>query len=138
MNDITVKWLLDTNTCIAIMNDRPTSARETLKKYPVDTVGISVITLYELEFGVYNSSKVKQNQKTLHAFLEYIQVFEWDVTCADIAGQLRAKLQKAGTPIGPNDLLIAAHSLALKTTLVTHNINEFKHVPNLKLMDWVK
>jgi tRNA(fMet)-specific endonuclease VapC len=137
MNNMAVKWLLDTNTCIAIMNNRPAKVRETLQKKELESVGVSVISLYELQFGVYHSSKVKQNQKTLQAFLDYIQVFDWTPDCAEVAGQLREKLQQKGNLIGPYDLLIAAHGLALKSTLVTNNTNEFKRVPKLKITDWV-
>jgi tRNA(fMet)-specific endonuclease VapC len=132
-----VKWLLDTNTCIAIMNDRPRDVRRQLRKKAVDNVGISVISLYELQFGVYYSTKARQNKKTLDAFLQYIRVFDWTTECAEIAGGLRAGLQRVGKLIGPYDLLIAAHCLTLKTVLVTHNIKEFKRVPKLKITDWV-
>jgi len=131
------KWLLDTNTCIAIMSDRPAGVRKQLQKKAVDAVGISVISLYELQFCMYHSGKVEQNKKTLNAFLEYIQIFDWNTECAEIAGQLRARLQRTGNLIGPHDLLIAAHSLTLKTTLVTHNVKEFKRVSGLKIVDWV-
>ena len=84
-----------------------------------------------------NEYEVKQNKKTLQAFLDYIQVFDWMPECAETAGKLRAHLQQKGNLIGPYDLLIAAHSLALKTTLVTNNTSEFKRVPKLKITDWI-
>ncbi len=132
-----IKWLLDTNACIAIMNNHPPSVKTKLMEQAVADVAISAISLYELQYGVSKSNKVEQNQKTLAAFLQYIQVLEWTEECAGVAGKLRAELEKAGRPVGPYDLLIAAQALAADATLVTHNTKEFSHVKALKLVDWV-
>lgn len=133
-----IRWLLDTNTCIAIMNNQPVSVKQTLIKQQVAEVAISVISLYELQYGVFKSTKIEANQRTLQAFLQYIQVLEWTEHCAEMAGSLRADLEKTGNLIGPYDLLIAAHTLALEATLVTHNTKEFCRVTNLQLADWVQ
>lgn len=133
-----IKFLLDTDTSIAIMNNHPVRVRQQLIKKPVTDVGISVIGLYELRYGVRKSKKQKQNTNTLNSFLEYIQVLDWTKECADTAGKLRAVLEKTGNLIGPYDLLIAAHAITLKSTLVTHNLKEFRHVEGLKIKDWVK
>jgi len=131
-------FLLDTNTCIAIMNNFPPNARQQLMKKSVTDVGISVISLYELQYGVSKSTKVEHNTNTLNSFLEYIQVFDWTKDCAYITGKLRADLEKTGDLIGPYDMQIAAHALVLKATLVTHNLKEFKRVKDLKVKDWIK
>lgn len=133
-----VKFLLDTDTCIAIMNNNPSSVRQQLMKKRVDDVGISVISLYELQYGISKSSKVEQNTHTLNNFLEYIQVLDWTRECAYTAGTLRAGLEKTGKLIGPHDMQIAAHALTLKATLITHNMKEFKRVNQLKIKDWAK
>ena len=135
---MTLKWMLDTNSCIAIMNGSPESVRRELLKHPVDSVGMSVVNLYELEYGVNKSKKKAQNRKTLEGFRKYIQTYPWDDACAVQAGLLRAMLEKQGNLIGPYDMLIAAHTLALGATLVTHNMKEFKRVKGLKVVDWVK
>lgn len=131
-----IQWLLDTNACIAIMNDRPPSVRSRLTGHAVADVAMSAITLYELQYGVARSGKVDQNRKTLDAFLKYIQVLEWTEDCANVAGKLRADLEKTGSLIGPYDLLIAAHALAADAILVTRNTREFSQVKDLRLVDW--
>ena len=132
-----VKYLLDTDTSIAIMNGSPVHVRRQLIKNSVDEVGISAISLYELQYGVSKSKKRKQNTHTLNNFLEYVQVMEWTKECAYTAGNLRAELEKSGNLIGPYDLLIAAHARTLGSTLVSHNVKEFMRVGGLKIKDWV-
>ncbi len=132
-----VRYLLDTDTSIAIMDDSPVHVRQQLKKNRVDEVGISTITLYELQYGVSKSRKRRRNSATLNSFLAYIQVLEWTRECAYSAGNLRAELEKRGNLIGPYDLLIAAHATTLGATLVTHNVKEFIQVDNLRIQDWV-
>ena len=132
-----IKHLLDTDTSISIMNDFPVHVRQHLKRNRVDEVGISAISLYELQYGVSKSRKRRQNTLTLNNFLEYIQVLEWTKECAFTAGNLRAELERSGNLIGPCDLLIAAHARTLRATLVTHNVREFRRVSGLKIDDWV-
>lgn len=132
-----VKFLLDTDTSISIMNDSPIHVRQQLIKNRVDEVGISAISLYELQYGVSKSKKRRRNTSTLNNFLEYIQVLEWTKECAYTAGNLRAELEKSDNLIGPYDLLIAAHARTLGATLVTHNVKEFIRVDDLKIKDWV-
>lgn len=132
-----LQWLLDTNTCIAIMNQSPEHIIQTVMKHPVDTVGMSVISLYELEYGVSKSRKKVQNRQTLDGFKKYIQTVPWTEDCASLCGEIRAELEKKGTLIGPHDILIAGHALALDATLVTHNMKEFKRVKGLNVVDWI-
>ncbi len=132
-----LQWMLDTNTCIAIMNQHPEHVRHTLMKHPVESVGMSVISLYELEYGVSKSKKKVLNRKTLEGFKTYIQTYPWIEDCARISGEIRTDLEKKGTLIGPHDILIAAHALTLGATLVTHNTREFKRVKHLNIVDWV-
>ncbi len=132
-----LQWLLDTNTCIAIMNKSPVHINQTLMKHPVETIGMSVISLYELEYGVSKSTKKAQNRKTLDGFKKYIQTYPWTEDCASLSGEIRADLEKKGTLIGPHDILIAAHALTLNATLVTHNLKEFKRVKGLNVVNWI-
>jgi tRNA(fMet)-specific endonuclease VapC len=131
-----LQWLLDTNTCIAIMNQHPEHVRHTLMQHPVESVGMSVISLYELEYGVSKSKMKAQNRKTLDGFKTYIQTFPWIEDCACFSAEIRTDLEKKGTLIGPHDILIAAHALTLGATLETHNTKEFKRVKHLHLVDW--
>ena len=129
--------MLDTNTCIAIMNRRPEQVYRELMKHPVETVGMSVISLYELEYGVSKSKKKAHDRKTLEGFKKYIQTYSWDEECTRRGGEIRAELERKGELIEPHDILITAHSLTLDATLVTHNIKEYKRVKSLKVVDWV-
>ena len=81
-----IKWLLDMNACIAIMNNCPGSVKQELMKQPVSAVSISAISLYELQYGVSKSTKVEQNQTTLAAFFKYIKILKWTKICAQMAG----------------------------------------------------
>jgi len=128
--------MLDTNACIAVMNVRPAKVKAQLLKKSIDSVGISVISLYELQYGVYKSEQSVRNQKSLDAFCSFVQAYAWDEECADAAGRIRADLEKAGRLIGPHDLQIAAHAITTGATLVTANVREFKRVKNLKVVNW--
>ena len=99
-------------------------------------VGLSAITVAELEFGVAASKRQGDNFKRLERFLVDFEVLPFDRDAAKPYGSLRKVLQTQGTPIGPLDFLIAAHALALKMTLITNNIGEFLRVPNLAVEDW--
>lgn len=99
-------------------------------------VGLSAITVAELEFGIAASQRPVDNFNRLERFLVDFEVLPFDRAVAHCYGPLRKTLQAQGTPIGPLDFLIAAHALALKATLVTNNTREFQRVSGLKLTDW--
>lgn len=131
-----MRYMLDTDTCIYIMKAQPTSVRKRLEKIPVSAVAISAVVLAELEYGIDKSRRPEHNQAALKDFLDYCSVEDWPRAAADIYGQIRIALERRGTPIGGNDLLIAAHAVHSKVTLVTHNGREFERVPGLKIEDW--
>jgi len=133
---VSLKWLLDTNARIAFMKSQPPSVKITLLKQSVESVGSSVISLYELYYGVSKSMRRKQSAETLAAFARYVQAYPWTADCAKEAGRIRAGLERRGKPIGPHDVLIAAHAKTLGATLVTHNTREFGRIKGLKLTDW--
>ena len=133
---MTVRWLLDTNACIAVMKNQPANVKANLLEQAVESVGVSTISLYELHYGVSKSSRPAQNEATLANFCRYIRAYSWNESCAEQAGQIRAELEKQGTPIGPYDILIAAHAKTLGATLVTHNRREFDRVQGLQVADW--
>jgi tRNA(fMet)-specific endonuclease VapC len=108
-----------------------------LKQSPISQVGISSITLSELEYGVMKSSRPAQNQFALAQFLAPIEVCSYGHEAAQHYGRLRAQLEKRGIWIGSLVMLIAAHALSTDCTLVTNNEKEFKRVPNLKMDNWV-
>lgn len=127
--------LLDTNTCISIINNRPPNVLERFRRYKAGEVGISSIAASELAYGVAKSGSVK-NRKALDMFLAPLQILPFDSQCLWFYADLRASLEKQGLSIGPMDSLIAAQALSIDGTLVTNNIKEFMRVPKLKLDNW--
>ena len=127
--------LLDTNTCIYIINNRPPNVLERFRKYKGGEVGISSIAASELASGVAKSGSLK-NRTALEMFLAPMQILPFDSQCLWFYADLRASLEKQGLSIGPMDSLIAAHALSIDGTLVTNNIKEFMRVPKLKLDNW--
>lgn len=131
-----MKYMLDTNICIYIIKKKPL---QTLKKFAAcdrADLCISSITLAELEFGACKSSNPPKNKLALKIFLAGIKILPFDEKAAAEYGDIRATLEKRGTPIGANDLLIAAHARALQLTLITNNLKEFERVENLKVENW--
>ena len=99
-------------------------------------IRLSSIVKAELLYGARKSSHMAQNLRLLERFFETVASLPFDDRCAEEYGVLREELDRAGTPIGPNDLLIAATARAHECALVTHNIREFSRVPGLRLEDW--
>ena len=128
--------LLDTNICIHLIRERPATVVERIQEYAVGDIGISVITLAELEYGVSKSARPAQNKQALDRFVEPLMVPDFDRPATVAYGKLRATLEKKGQMIGGMDLLIAAHALSLNVRLVTHNVREFTRVPGLKVESW--
>lgn len=131
-----IRYLLDTNICIYVINVRPPTVLARFLAHEIDGLGISAITASELYWGVCKSGSVR-NRTTLDKFLSPLTVLDYDLNAAQHYGELRAHLEKQGTPIGPLDQQIAAHALALGITLVTNNVREFERVPGLRVENWV-
>jgi len=134
-----MKYLLDTNICIYIINEKAEKLLKAFKQYPVYEFGISSITHAELQYGVENSKKKATNQDALDEFLLPLTVLPFHgkkvVTCY---GEIRTSLESRGETIGPLDMLIAAHALSLDLTIVSNNIKEFSRIPELKCENWVR
>jgi tRNA(fMet)-specific endonuclease VapC len=134
-----VSYLLDTNAAIAVLRGRPPVVRKRLRAALVQqiSVAVSVVVLFELHYGVARSQQQRANTERLRVFLSgQIAILPFEAADAAIAGILRARLEAAGTPIGPYDLLIAAQGLRTGMTVVTANIGEFARVPDLRIEDW--
>ena len=130
-----MKYLLDTDICIYILRGQPKKVAERFRRLRPGDVGLSSIALAELAFGAaYGESP--RNRERLETFVAPLSVVDFDQEAALAYGQLRADLFRRGTPIGPLDMLIAAHALALDVTLVTNNEREFKRVPGLRVENW--
>ena len=130
-----MKYLLDTNICIYIINARPRQVLDRFRKHSVGDLGISSITASELAFGVVKSGSAK-NRAALEGFMLPLEVAQYDLGAALIYGEIRAGLERSGTTIGPLDMLIAAHALSLGTILVTNNEKEFRRVAGLRCENW--
>ena len=130
--------MLDTNVCIYIIRKKPEAVLRRLQRSRVSDIGISSITLSELEYGVAKSSKPQQNKLALTEFLAPVEILPYDDLAAQQYGELRAHLERKGKPIGSLDMLIAAHALSLKCILVTNNEAEFRRVPKLNIENWTK
>jgi len=114
-----MEYLLDTNICIYIIKKRPANVFVRFKDLSVGSVGISSITLAELQFGVMKSSNPEKNQEALDRFLTPLEIVDFDYNATIEYGKIRADLEKKGIPIGPLDTLIAAHAKSLDLILVT-------------------
>ena len=132
-----MRYMLDTNIVIYAKNNRPEEVLKKFKKYEPSDLCVSAITMAELEYGVFNSSKPKQNRLALLAFLSNIEIIPFDDKAAIEYGRIRYELKTKGQLIGANDLLIAAHAKSLGYTLITNNSKEFGKVKGLKTINWV-
>jgi tRNA(fMet)-specific endonuclease VapC len=132
-----MKLMLDTNICIYLVKEHPPSVIERFATHPVGDIGVSVITLAELECGVSKSSRPARNREALEQFVSPLEVAPFDRDATSAYGRLRSTLEKKGQPIGSMDLLIAAHAIGLDVRLITHNVKEFGKVPGLRIEDWV-
>ncbi|MGB2929544.1 MAG: type II toxin-antitoxin system VapC family toxin [Desulfobacterales bacterium] len=133
-----IKYMLDTNICIYIIKKKPQNVIERFRQAKVSEIGVSSITLSELECGVMKSTNPEQNKLALTQFIAPIEILSYDDAAAQHYGKIRAYLERQGTPIGSLDMLIAAHALSLNSVLITNNESEFKRVSNLRIENWTK
>ena len=131
-----MKYMLDTNTCIYLIKNKPTTVLNAFQKRINDGICISSITLAELEYGVAKSTFPSKNAIALRQFLSAVEVLYFDNNAAAQYGDIRAVLQRKGNVIGPLDMLIAGHARARELTLVTNNEKEFTRVDGLNLENW--
>jgi tRNA(fMet)-specific endonuclease VapC len=130
-----LRYLLDTNIVIYVIKRRPPQARRLFNQH-AQHMAISVITLAELLHGVEKSSNPAVNLAVVEDFCSRVEILAYSPKTARHYGDIRAALEREGTPIGVNDLHIAAHARSEGLTLVTHNTREFTRVPALQVEDW--
>lgn len=131
-----MRYLLDTNVCVVYLNGRSASVRDRLLSTPAEEIAVCSVVKAELFYGACRSNNPKRTLERQQAFLAQFVSLPFEDEAALWAGQVRAKLASAGTPIGSYDLQIAAISLANNLTLVTHNTREFERVDGLQIADW--
>ena len=130
-----MKYMLDTNIC-SYAQKRNSGVLSKLKNVWEQGIAISSITLAEMEFGIHASSNPEKYSIKLLQILSIMDILPFDSGAAEEYGKIRAYLQSTGQPIGPLDMLIAAHAKSKDLILVTHNTREFARVPELKIEDW--
>ena len=132
--------MLDTNTCIALVNQEANFLRVALHLDKVDRaqVLVSAVTVGELAYGVARSARRAANEGKLDRFISEFEVVGFDEAAARAYGSVRQALASSGEPIGPLDTMIAAHALAVGATVVTNNTREFRRVARLKVVDWLR
>ena len=133
-----MKYLLDTNICIYLIKSKPVSVRQHFEMHAMGDVGVSSITVVELQYGAEKSQQIERNLAALEQFFLPLVIADFDVEAARRYGRIRTYLEKQGTLIGSLGTLIAAHALRLGVTLVTNNVKEFARVPGLQTENWVE
>lgn len=131
-----MSFLLDTNVCIAWLKGRDRTVRENLLKKSPDEIYLCSVVKAELLYGARKSARVDENLRKLDQFFEHLASLPFDDRSAVQYGLIRAQLERSGTPIGPNDLIIASIALASDATLVTRNELEFGRVAGLRIEVW--
>jgi tRNA(fMet)-specific endonuclease VapC len=131
-----MNFLLDTNICVLLIRQKSPQVLAKLRSYPIPAIGISAITVAELQYGVQKSGQPAQNQQALDQFLLPLTIIPFDDGAALVYGQIRAYLEAQGLPIGALDTLIAAQAVNDNLILATNNVRDFSRVPGLKIEDW--
>lgn len=132
---MTLRYMLDTNTCIRAMRADATSPLAGRFNRHAAQISISAITLAELHYGAEKSRRVAENLLEIERFTAGLVVLDFDAPAAADFGRIRVAL--ARNPIGPLDTLIAAHARSRDLVIVTDNVSEFTRVPGLEVENWV-
>ena len=133
-----MRYMLDTNICIYAIKHKPEQVFQRLQEHEPSEICISSVTYAELVHGVEKSRSVEKNRVALALLLANIEIMSFDSLAAESYGKVRADLEKAGTPIGPLDMMIAGHAKSLGYIVVTNNTKEFERVKGLKLENWTE
>jgi tRNA(fMet)-specific endonuclease VapC len=131
-----VKYLLDTNTVVRFLNGRAPNVRVKINAVAPADLAVSAVVIAELRYGAAKSQDPVKARAVQDQLLNLIGFVPFDRQAAESYGQIRAELEKKGTPIGANDLLIGATALASGLILVTHNTREFNRISGLQIEDW--
>jgi len=130
--------MLDTNAVIALVARRSDALRRRVEAAEPGTLAVSSLVAHELYFGAYRSQRIEFNLETLRLLFADLVIVEFDREDARTAGEIRARLARQGTPIGPYDVLIAGQAKARGFVLVTNNLAEFRRVEGLEVEDWTQ
>ncbi|WP_242221802.1 type II toxin-antitoxin system tRNA(fMet)-specific endonuclease VapC [Shinella zoogloeoides] len=129
-------YMLDTNICIYVMKTYPPAVREKFNAL-AEQLCISSITLAELHYGAEKSARRAENLVAVEHFVARLEVLPFAARAAAHYGQVRAELERAGTPCGPHDMQIGGHARSEGLIVVTNNLREFARMPGLRAENWV-
>lgn len=133
-----MKYLLDTNVCVDILNRRYPSVTERVRSSPPQDLCLSSVVVAELRYGADRSQRRAENHERIDVLTAEIQCLDFDLEAARVYGHIRSTLEASGAPIGPYDMMIAAHALSLELTVVTDNEKEFRRISGLEIENWRK
>ena len=133
-----MKYLLDTNICIYLIKSKSVRVLEKFLSQEIGDIGISTVTVAELQYRVQKSQFPQQNMAALEKFLMPLSIMDFDLTATEQYGKIRVFLEQKGIPIGAYDLMIAAQALSQDVILVTNNVREFSRIPGLRLENWAE
>ena len=129
--------MIDTNICIYLIKNKSEMLLQRIELQNTKDIGVSAISVAELEYGISKSLYPEKNRTALIEFLSSFEIIPFTDLDAEAFGNIRVYLNKRGTPIGPYDLQIAAQCISRDLILITNNVKEFKRVLNLKIEKWV-
>ena len=133
-----MRFLFDTNAVISLLGKRSEALTDRVFQCSEGEIALPAIVCHELYFGAYKSQRTSFNLETLRLLLADFPVLPFEGEDARVAGEIRAALNKVGTPIGPYDVMIAGQAKARGLVLVSNNMGEFERVPDLLLEDWTR
>lgn len=133
-----MRYLLDTNVCIYLIQKKPAAVVRRLERERPDDVAISSVTLAELEYGVEKRQHQQQDRTALEEFLLPLGILPFGEAAARVHGRIRAILERKGRPIGAYDLMIGCTALAAGLVLVTNDEREFRRIPDLEIENWAR
>ncbi len=131
-----MRYLLDTNICSDIVNDKPRHVLERLQLDDPDSIGLSSVSAAELACNIAKSGSTK-NQRALEMFLSALKILPFAEQAMWAYGRIRYELERTRQPIGGLSTMIAAHAISLNATLATNNTREFARIRGLRLENWI-
>jgi len=131
-----VKYLLDTNVCVDFLNRRYPKVTERIRTSSPEDLCLSSVAMAELRYGADRSQRRGENHERIDVLATEIQCLDFDLTAARVYGRIRSALEAEGTPIGPYDMMIAAHAVSQGLILVTDNEREFRRISGLEIENW--
>ncbi len=131
-----MRHLLDTNACVDYLTGRYPPVVARIQGSSPGDLCVSSVVVAELRYGADHSARRRTNHARIDVLLDEIECLDFDPKAAAAYGRVRVRLEAAGTPIGPNDMLIAAHALSRGLSVVTDNVGEFGRVKGLKVENW--